>query len=203
LPEGASVGRESPDAVHEAPLHDANVVRTHVDEQIQAVAAPVGAALDGARATAEQLRASLQQTGLSERVAMRVRPSAVSLDISDSILFGPASAALSEPGLALLQELATVLRTLPYRLSVEGHTDNVPIKTALYPSNWELSSARAARVTRKLIEQGVVPDRIRAIGYGDTRPRAGNDSAVGRAENRRVTFVLRIDADSAAPAASP
>jgi chemotaxis protein MotB len=87
------------------------------------------------------------------------------------------------------------LQTLPYQLSVEGHTDNVPIQTARYPSNWELSSARAARVTRKLIEQGVAADRIRAIGYGDTRPRSENDSAEGRAKNRRVTFVLQVETE--------
>jgi chemotaxis protein MotB len=151
--------------------------------------------VQGAQTAADQLLATLNQTVLGDRLEITVHRGTVSLDISDSILFGPASAALSAEGLALLNELAAVLQTLPYQLSVEGHTDNVPIQTARYPSNWELSSARAARVTRKLIEQGVAADRIRAIGYGDTRPRSENDSAEGRAKNRRVTFVLQVETE--------
>lgn len=142
----------------------------------------------------DRLLATLKQTALGDRVEMSVHPGAVNLDISDRILFAPASAALSGEGLDLLNELAAILQTLPYQLSVEGHTDNVPIQTARYPSNWELSSARAARVTRKLIGFGVAPERIRAIGYGDTQPRSDNDSAEGRAKNRRVTFVLQVEA---------
>ena len=68
----------------------------------------------------------------------------------------------------------------------------MPIQTVRYPSNWELSSARAAAVTRALIEKGIAPERIRAIGYGDTRPRDDNGSAAGRARNRRVSFVLQL-----------
>jgi len=156
---------------------------------------PVGSDAPSKQTAAEQLLATLDQTALGDRVEMTVHPGAVSLDISDNILFAPASAALSSDGVVLLQELAAVLRTLPYQLSVEGHTDNVPIQTARYPSNWELSSARAARVARKLIEQGVAAERVRAIGYGDTRPRSDNDSAAGRAKNRRVTFVLQVEAE--------
>jgi chemotaxis protein MotB len=124
---------------------------------------------------------------------------AVSLEIRDSILFAPASAALSDAGLALLGQLADILRTLPYSVSVEGHTDNVPIHTPVYPSNWELSSARAAMVTRKLIEQGIAAERLRAVGYGDTRPRSDNTTAQQRAANRRVSFVLQVEDTPKAP----
>ena len=97
-----------------------------------------------------------------------------------------------------LPDLATAFAEQPYNLSVEGHTDNVPIQTARFPSNWELSSARAAMVTRRLIELGVPADRIRAIGYGDTRPRADNGTPEGRARNRRVAFVLQAFPQSGA-----
>jgi chemotaxis protein MotB len=145
------------------------------------------------RQTADQLGRRLRASIPAEHVEVTSRPGAVNLEISDSILFTPASAALSPAGLALLEQLADILRTLPYSVSVEGHTDNVPIHTPRYPSNWELSSARAAMVTRKLIAQGVASDRLRAVGYGDTRPRSDNATAEDRAKNRRVTFVLHVD----------
>jgi len=150
-------------------------------------------AMQRTRTAAGRLQARLNQTLLSDRVEMTVDRGVVNLNISDSILFSLASAALSRQGLTLLNTLAGVLKTLPYQLSVEGHTDNVPIRTARYPSNWELSAARAARVTRKLIVQGIVPGRIRAIGYGDTRPLGDNHTPKGRTKNRRVTFVLRVE----------
>jgi chemotaxis protein MotB len=153
---------------------------------VQHKAAPV------ARPRSDALLETFKRSELGGRVEVNVRPGAVSLEISDSILFRPASAAFSGDGTALLDQLAEILRTLPYNLSVEGHTDNVPIHTSRYPSNWELSAARAAMVTRKLIEQGVAADRVRAIGYGDTRPRSDNHRAEGRAKNRRVTFVLQV-----------
>lgn len=145
------------------------------------------------RQAADRLLHSLQVSPLGERVEVVTRSDAVDLVISDSILFAPASARLSSAGQMLLGQLAEVLRTLPYSVSVEGHTDNVPIHTPLYPSNWELSSARAASVTRRLIEQGVSRERLRTVGYGDTRPRSDNATPEARAKNRRVTFVLQVE----------
>lgn len=138
----------------------------------------------------DTLLAELQDSTLQDRVEVTVLPDSVNLEISDSILFAPASAALTESGAQLLDELAGTLKTHPYTLSVEGHTDNVPIQTARYPSNWELSSARATEVTRRLIERGIAPQRVRAVGYADTHPRADNASVEGRARNRRVSLVL-------------
>lgn len=142
----------------------------------------------------QRLLADLEQSALAGRVEVTVLPDAVNLEISDSILFTPASAALTAGGRRLLDELAATLKTLPYELSVEGHTDNVPIRTARYPSNWELAAARASTVTRHLIGQGIAAERVRAIGYADTRPRAANTTPEGRARNRRVSFILRLPA---------
>ena len=130
---------------------------------------------------------------LRDRVEVAIHPGEVNLEISDSILFDRASAALTNEGLALLKDLAEALSGQPYPLSVEGHTDNIPIENARYPSNWELSSARAAVVTRKLIEQGIAPGMVRAIGYGATHPLADNGTSEGRARNRRVSFILQVD----------
>lgn len=146
-----------------------------------------------ARQAADALLLSLHESALADGVEVITRPGAVNLEIRDNILFAPASAALSPEGEALLAQLAAILQTLPYSVSVEGHTDNVPINTPLYPSNWELSSARAARVTRMLVERGVAQERLRTVGYGDTRPRGDNATVEARAENRRVTFVLQVE----------
>jgi len=140
--------------------------------------------------TAEKLLADLQDSALNGRVEVTVLPDSLNLEISDSILFTPASAALTASGVQLLDELAATLKAHPYNLSVEGHTDNVPIQTARYPSNWELSSSRATEVTRRLIDRGIAAERVRAVGYADTHPRADNATDEGKARNRRVSLVL-------------
>jgi chemotaxis protein MotB len=146
---------------------------------------------------AEKIHYAFSQSPLQEHIDLSNRTGAVSVEISDNILFGLASAAVSSEGLKLLKELSAVLGTLPYAVSIEGHTDNVPISSSRFPSNWELSSARAAMATRTLIEQGIAADRLRAIGYGDTRPRADNLTPEGRAKNRRVSFVLHVEETAA------
>lgn len=143
-------------------------------------------------AAVRRVLAALAAGGFEDRAEIRVQPDAVRLDVSDRILFAPASADLTAEGLALLDQLATLLSAQTFTLSVEGHTDDVPIRTARYPSNWELASARASEVTRRLVALGIAPGRLRAIGYADTRPRVANDSAEGRARNRRVAFVLEL-----------
>jgi chemotaxis protein MotB len=141
----------------------------------------------------EIIHQAFSQSPLQQHVDLVNRTGAVSVEISGSILFGLGSAEISAEGRSLLNELAEILNALPYELSVEGHTDNVPISSSRFPSNWELSSARAAMATRALIEQGIAADRLRAIGYGDTHPLSDNLTPEGRAKNRRVSFVLHVD----------
>ncbi len=173
-------------------------VKSAGETQIEVPPVPVQAGSESDEAplsdagAADRLLEAFRSSALGERVEVTVHPGGVNLEISDNILFTPASAALTVTGLALLQELAEALRAQPWPIAVEGHTDNIPIDTARFPSNWELSSARAAIVTRYLIQQGISPERIRAIGYADTRPRADNLTPQGRARNRRVSFVLQI-----------
>lgn len=128
---------------------------------------------------------------LRDRVEVSTHGGGVNLEISDSILFMPASAALTSSGIALLEGLAGALKGHAYPLSIEGHTDNIPINTARFPSNWELSTARAAIVARHLVKRSISPQRVRAIGYADTRPRADNLTPEGRSRNRRVSLVLQ------------
>ncbi len=114
-------------------------------------------------------------------------------------LFGRASATLNSSGKVILQEVVGDLKSEEYRdyaVTIEGHTDDAPISTAQFPSNWELSTARAAAVVRFFVEQGVSAQRLRAAGYADTRPLQPNRDAAGmeipenQAQNRRVVIVL-------------
>ena len=121
------------------------------------------------------------------------------ISLAGNILFDSGKADLRPEGLVLLDALADGLRPLPNELRVEGHTDDIPITTPLYPSNWELSSARATNVARYLAErEHLAPARLSAAGYADNRPVAQNDTREGRARNRRVDIgVLSAPAASA------
>jgi len=117
----------------------------------------------------------------------------VKVEMNNRILFASGSARLTERGYPILEELAEVVRDLPNHIDVEGHTDNRPIRTSIYPSNWELSAARAASVVHLFTRNGVDPKRLSAIGYGQYRPVADNATAQGRRSNRRVVMVILAD----------
>ncbi|MFO7566243.1 MAG: OmpA family protein [Enhygromyxa sp.] len=116
------------------------------------------------------------------------------LELQTDILFGSGSAKLSEEGAATIREVGALLGTIPDRkFQVEGHTDNVPIKTKTYPSNWELASARAINVVKEMVDAGMPGKRISAASYADTRPTSSNQSDEGRAQNRRIEIVIQPD----------
>lgn len=127
---------------------------------------------------------------LGKDIEVVVNESTVSFRISSEILFSSGQADLSLAGLGVLQKLVPVLNSTPHRIAVEGHTDAVPIRSGRYPSNWELSGARAGSVVRYLESNGVVSNRLRAVGYADTRPLDDNGTAEGRARNRRVELIM-------------
>ena len=114
----------------------------------------------------------------------------VVIDISASSLFKTGDATLQPEVLDVLQQVAAVLSREDQSIEVEGHTDDVPIKTAQFPSNWELSSARASSVTRMLIDNGVQTKRLAVVGLAENQPLAPNDSSENRARNRRVTITI-------------
>lgn len=114
----------------------------------------------------------------------------VTIEIADSALFSVGQAVLNKESSLALRAVAEVIATSDFPVTIEGHTDNVPIKTAQFPSNWELSAVRATTVLRIFADAGVPPDRLTAIGYGDTRPVEPNDSIEGRARNRRVSIQI-------------
>ena len=116
------------------------------------------------------------------------------VELATDILFGSGSATLSADGRASLAEVAVVLASIPDRkFQVEGHTDDVPIRTAQYKSNWDLAAARALTVTQTLIDGGLPSERVSAASYAETRPVQPNDTPAGRASNRRIEIVVVPD----------
>ncbi len=116
--------------------------------------------------------------------------------LPSSVLFPSGKADLSRPGKIALAKVSQVLAKLPdRRFLVAGHTDNVPISTAKFQDNWELSTARAATVTRFLVSNGVPPKSLAAAGYGEYDPLTSNDTEEGRQRNRRIEIVLMPNID--------
>jgi chemotaxis protein MotB len=120
----------------------------------------------------------------------------IEVEINTSILFPSGSAQLSAQAQPVLRELAEKLGPLDNIIHVEGFTDNVPISNFEFISNWELSAARAASVVHLFTRLGIDPQRMAAVGYGEYRPVASNDSVEGRAKNRRVVLVIMSGADA-------
>lgn len=132
---------------------------------------------------------------MEDLVEVNVTPRGVAVSAKGKVLFPSGSAELLSTSSRLLQQLKDIIMETPYNIAVEGHTDNVPISGALqkiYPSNWELSSARASSVVRYLIQSGINSDRLRAEGYADIDPVASNDTEEGRARNRRISIVFLV-----------
>jgi chemotaxis protein MotB len=135
---------------------------------------------------------SADQAGLANAVRFRSEERGLVVSIvAEGVLFEPGSAAVQPAGRVVLDTIADALAKLPNRVAVEGHTDNVPINTAQFPSNWELSTARASSVLRYLAERhGISEDRLSAAGYADRRPVGSNETSGGRAQNRRVDIAV-------------
>ena len=142
---------------------------------------------------AERWLARLAALGVPPGVTVSVSQNRVAITVGESILFATGRAELTQPGRDLLLRLAPVLAATRGGIVVEGHTDSTPVTGGRYPSNWELSGARASGVVRRLIELGVEPQRLSALGYADTRPLAFGTDPVSLARNRRVTLSLQAE----------
>jgi chemotaxis protein MotB len=170
-----SVKGARPELDNEHLLRQADGEDAPVDEQQEAV--PIDEALE-AFAAEPGVNVSYSNQGAH-------------ITFEDFLLFNFGKADINRGGLAFLDKMAALIQKIPYPVRVEGHTDNVPIHTARYPSNWELSIARAVSVVKYFAESGKIdPQRLSADGYGETRPLVPNDSPANRTRNRRVEIVL-------------
>ncbi len=133
----------------------------------------------------------IEEAGLQDRVSLSIDKDGMYLDIQESILFQSSRAEITAGGEETIGSLVGILNLSENDIVVEGFTDNLPMVNSQYPTNWELSTARALSVVHYLIdEQGINPRRLSAKGYGEFSPVAPNDTAENRAKNRRVNIVL-------------
>jgi chemotaxis protein MotB len=141
-------------------------------------------------AVADQVDAGLKDLIDKQLISVNRDKDWIEVEMNTNILFSSGSAGLQGAALPVLHTLAGILAETKYNVQVEGFTDNVPIETDVYPSNWELSAARAASVVRVFTNEGVPPQRLVALGFGEYRPAADNATEAGRSKNRRVKVVI-------------
>ena len=132
--------------------------------------------------------------GLTKMVDARSGERGVIVSVKGQMLYEGGSDELQTEAFIFLDEIAKLAREFPYHMSIEGHSDDIPIATDRFPSNWHLSSARAIAALRYMVDAGGIDrGRLSASGYADTRPVVPNDSPENRAQNRRVEFVYLRD----------
>ncbi len=139
---------------------------------------------------AEQFEDVLQPFVKNDLVKVKRNDFWIELEMNSELLFLSGEAELSSKANPILKKIADLVRRMPNVINIEGHTDNMSIETLEFPSNWELSSARATAVVREFVKNGITPKRLSAIGYGEFHPVADNYSKKGRIKNRRVVLVL-------------
>lgn len=139
---------------------------------------------------AGDIMAALQPLVAQGKVRLLETSRGVTIEINDSILFPAGQATLQSASISAMLAIADVLAESDFPITIEGHTDNVPISTPQFPSNWELSAMRATTVLRLFNDGGVGAERLTAIGYGETRPLETNTTTEGRARNRRVSILI-------------
>jgi chemotaxis protein MotB len=142
----------------------------------------------------QQLTKTLMEFGLNKAVNIKINQGYAQLEIQDNVLFKSSDAMLTTSGEALLKRLIPLLKQAVGLILIEGHTDNIPIKTPQFRSNWELGSARATSVLHFLVSQQLDSNHLRAMTYADTMPIADNSTPAGREKNRRVNLLIKFSA---------
>ena len=169
-----------------------DVIKTQVDEQTVHAVDEVGAMVNREM---EDIISEVEEFVFKNKLAGEVRVSSdergAVITISDVVLFPAGSAEMTPKGRTTLRQVFDVLKQFNYNVKVEGHTDNTPIHTLRYPSNWELSASRAAEVAHMLIDDGYPPERLSVEGFAEFRPKVPNTSSENRAVNRRIEVVYQ------------
>ncbi len=137
-----------------------------------------------------ELERMLKEYGLEGSIQIVYEAIGIRLILKDRVLFDSGSAELKPEYRPILDKIVEILKEIKNPVEVEGHTDSIPIHTSKYPSNWELSTARAGSVVRYFISKGLDPTRFKAVGYADTKPIAPNTTPEGREKNRRIEIVI-------------
>ena len=147
----------------------------------------------------EELNEMVAMKGLEEDVEVKNTKRGVVLRVKGRLFFNSGTAEIKPEAYPILDRIAEMIKKFPGRVSIEGHTDNVPIRGGPFKSNWELSAARAYAALKYLQSKGVDIRKINIAGFADTRPIASNDTPEGREKNRRVEFVFYEEPSSSSP----
>ncbi|WP_413560837.1 OmpA family protein [Bdellovibrio sp. HCB209] len=175
---------------------DRGQLKTSLDEMKQAMAEMRARQAEERKRLKEfeDLTARFKKLTDAGTLSVKIIEGKMVVSLGSDVLFGSGSAKLSAAGLESIKEVTAQLKAIPGKVyQVEGHTDNLPIATAAFPSNWELASARALNVTRAMVDAGMLPARVSAASFGDTQPIQANDTAEGKAANRRIAIVVVPD----------
>ena len=179
-----------------AMLSDTQQLQSSIDEMQSALAelSKRKAEADARIAEFKGLIARFQSLIDAGKLKVQIVDGRMVVVLASDVLFASGSSNLSRDGKAAIAEVAALLADIPDRkFQIEGHTDNVPIHTAAYPSNWELASARALTVLKTMLDSGMPTDRISAASYGDSKPARDNETPEGKAANRRIEIVVTPD----------
>jgi chemotaxis protein MotB len=145
---------------------------------------------DALKTITDDVRTAFGDLIAADQLTVRGNELWIEIELKSGLLFGSGDAIPSDRAFDIVEKVAGILKPFANPVHVEGFTDNQPIRTAQYPTNWELSSARASSIVRMLAMDGVDPGRLAAVGYGEYQPVASNDDADGRSRNRRVVLVI-------------
>ncbi|HEN20410.1 MAG TPA: hypothetical protein ENN86_00195 [Desulfobacteraceae bacterium] len=147
----------------------------------------------------QQIEKLMKDLGVEGDIDLIFSEEGLVMRLSDTVLFNAGEAGISPDAIPLLMKVGSIIQSTPYEIRIEGHTDNVPINTERFPSNWYLSTARAVNVLRFFLKnEDISPQRLSAVGFGEFQPVFPNDSAEHRAKNRRVQIVFVRSEDIAA-----
>lgn len=180
-------------------LADQNALRASAEEMEKALQELNRRKLEADERIAEyrSLLARFQKLIDAGKLRVKIVEGRMVVELPTDVLFRSGQASLSKEGQEAIAEVATLLAQVPdRRFQVEGHTDDVPIATSQYPSNWELAAARALRVVRTMVDSGMPPERISASSFGEYAPVASNETPDGRDANRRIEIVVVPDLTS-------
>ena len=159
------------------------------------VDAGIAGASDPLKSIADDISDAFGDLIASNQMTVRGNELWVEIELNSSLLFGSGDAMPSDIAFNIIDKVAAILKPFDNPIHVEGFTDDLPIRTAQYPTNWELSSARSSSIVRMLAMQGVNPARMASVGYGEFQPVANNATPEGRALNRRVVLVVSRNLD--------
>lgn len=195
--DGLLTDRDSLTAERNSLLSTKDQLSTLVDQteqqkqQAEQDAAEAKALLARQQSVYDSLKSAFAEEQEQNQVQIEMMKSGIKVNLADEILFSSGSATLNDSGREILVKAAAELKEVTYQMLVAGFTDNIPITSARFPSNWELAGARAASVIRLLQGEGIPAEQMLAMSFGETHPVMDNETPEGRSKNRRIEILLR------------